>query len=501
MHNFIILNAAALLWSAWRRRYLIAVPILVVLLLALGISLLSAKKYISYTTVLIQEAAKLNPFLEDLAVVINLKGRMDALNALLHSRHILAGVASELNMITEDTSTKDRERIIEQISRSLKTNLIGDDIIKISLVTKDPEGMRELLQAISNQFIEYVISPGRSAIAKSEIFLVKELNSRRKDLLKTEQKLSDYKTRFARELPNLHASNVNRLSEVRIALADHRISLEGAEAEHKSLLQRLAQTDPVVGHIEDAIVQALSELSLLRSRYTDRHSKVQAMLRKLNSLQDERAKVLQAVRKLSVTDLERLWNRASTQAVSIDATMQTLLVSQLQKLQDSEIQVKGLQEETEGLNNELLELEKSVSAFGEHERRLKGFEQIISVKRKTFDDLSNRHQKAQLTGALGRSEENERVKVIDPPFRPGGPSNPSLILFFATGIVGGVMLGLGLAITAELLDTTIWRRDTLQQITGVPVLTRIPVLINDGFATDHDGLDFTIFEIEGKTHA
>ena len=91
MHNFIILNTAAFLWSAWRRRYLIVVPIFVIPLLALGIGISSPKKYSSYTTVLIQEAAKMNPFLEDLAVETNLKSRIDALNALLHSRCWPAG--------------------------------------------------------------------------------------------------------------------------------------------------------------------------------------------------------------------------------------------------------------------------------------------------------------------------------------------------------------------------------------------------------------------------
>ena len=77
MHSFLIRNAAALLWSAWRRRYLIAIPIVIMPLLGLGIGIFSPKKYTSYTTVLIQEAAKMNPFLEDLAVATNLKSRME----------------------------------------------------------------------------------------------------------------------------------------------------------------------------------------------------------------------------------------------------------------------------------------------------------------------------------------------------------------------------------------------------------------------------------------
>jgi hypothetical protein len=43
-------------------------------------------------SILIQEPGKLNPFLEDLTVKTNLKDRMEALRALLTSRHVLVGV-------------------------------------------------------------------------------------------------------------------------------------------------------------------------------------------------------------------------------------------------------------------------------------------------------------------------------------------------------------------------------------------------------------------------
>jgi len=423
---------------------------------------------------------------------------MGALNALLHSRHILADVAAERGLIQEDTSPEDREAVISKLSRSLTATLVGEDLFRISLVSHSPDGIRELLWAVSARYIERVIAPQRSAIVKSEAFLAEEIEKRRKDLANTEQKLADYKSRFASELPDLHASNVNRLSQVREILAERKISLDGAQAARNSLRQRLAQTDPVVGRIEEAIVQGLSDLAVLRARYTDKHSLMQAALRKLRSLEAERAKALRAVRELTLEDLERLWNRASTQTAPVDAMSQPLLVSQLQKLQEAESVVTSLQEEVAGLESESADLEKSVSAFGEHERRLKGLERDISVKRKTFDDLTERHQKAQVMSALGRSEERERVKVIDPPFTPTGPSTPSLLLFLAAGIVGGIALGIGLAVAADILDTTVWRRDSLSTLTGVPFLTRIPVLPNEGFAEDGDALDPSFFEISVK---
>ncbi|MFY7777914.1 MAG: hypothetical protein ACOVQ8_06515, partial [Elstera sp.] len=68
--------------AAWYRRYLLCVPIVVMPLLAFGVSLLLPKNYEARMTILVQEPAKLNPFLNDLAVGPNLKDRMEGLKAL-----------------------------------------------------------------------------------------------------------------------------------------------------------------------------------------------------------------------------------------------------------------------------------------------------------------------------------------------------------------------------------------------------------------------------------
>jgi len=492
MRSFIILNAAALMWGGWRRRYLIAVPILIVPILALVIGVISPKKFTSYTTILVQEAAKQNPFLEDLAVPTNLKSRMEALKALLHSRHVLAAVAVKQGLISKETPEEDREKVIAKLSKSLKAKLVGDDLIKIVLESDKPEGMRDFLWAVTLHFMKRVVAPQRSSITKSEAFLATEIEKRKKELVAAENNRADYKRKFAGELPTAHPSNVNRLATVRQAIADRRIALEGAIAARDSLKKRLAQTDPVVGRIEEAIVQGLSELAVLRGRYTDSHTKVQAAIRKLNSLQSERVKALRAIREITAEGMERLWNRASSQATAFDAKTQPLLISQLQKLQEADSRVSTLREEMDSLSLELSELERVVAAASVHEQRLIEIEREISVKKKMYDELAQRHQKAQVTGALERSEESERVKIIDPPFTPANPTNPSIIIFLVAGIIGGVSLGIGLALVAELLDTTLWRRDSLSTLVGVPVLTRLPVLPNEGFRVNSNALDLPL---------
>lgn len=476
MHKELVRHIAVILWAAWRRRYLICVPILIMPFVGLAVGLISPKKYETYTTILIQETAKQNPFLEDLAVATNLKSRMEALNALLHSRHILTEVAFKLGLINKEMDEAQRSREINNISKALRSHLVGEDLIKITYTSNRPEGMADTLKLVSLRFVERVIAPQRSSIAQSESFLQSELEKRRADLNEAEAQLATYKSQFASELPELHSANVTRLSHLRSLLADRQTALEGAKAEEKKVRERLSLTNPVVGKIEEAIVEIVAELTTLRARYTDRHTKIQAALRRLNALETERTKVMSQTPKLEGQNLDRLWNMATSNGFQNQNGVQPLLVSQLERLQDAQNQVDRLDEEIASLEKSLTTLSEKVNGFGEHERRLNELQREIEVRRKIYSDLAERHQLARVTGALGKSEESERVKLIDPPFTPLAPSNLPLAFFVVAGVIGGLFFGLALAFIIEMVDTSIRRKDALAQIINAPVFIRIPPL-------------------------
>lgn len=480
IRSALVKNIASLLWAGWRRRYLIMVPVLLMPFVGLSVGFLSAKKYETSTTILFQEASEHNPFLEDLAIATNLRSRMEALNALLHSRHILASVAWQRELLNKEMDEQEKARVIAELSKALKAKLVGDNLIKISYQAEEKTHMKETLSMVSMRFVERVLAPQRSSIIQSESFLAEELEGRRADLQTAEKALAVYRNEFASELPTLHSANVARLSELKGFQAERRIELEGAKAAQASLAMRLSQTNPVVGKIEEAIINVMAELTQLRARYTDEHSKVQNVLAQLQSLERERNRILASMNAINNGDLnkvklERLWAIATTTQENESGTRNhPLLISQLERLQQADDHIQRLDKEVSSLNSEITRLQKKVSGYGQHERRLNELQRDIQVRQKIFEDLSERHEMARVTRSLGKNEESERVKLIDPPFEPLAPINLSIVVFVAAGLVAGVGLGLGLAVIAELLDTSIRRKDTLVEMLNVPVLARVP---------------------------
>jgi len=479
MTTSVIINIHLILASIWRHRYLIIFPTIALPVIAVIICFIAPRTWQAHTTILVQESAQMNPFLEDLSVSTDLENRMTTLDTLLHSRHTLINVAHDLSLIDDNTTDAQKDQLVKELSSALKVKLIGKDLVKLVYQADSPKNIVNVLLVVRERFLEKLLAPELSAIDASEAFLTTQLTLKTADLQESEYRLANFKQYNAEHLPRLYGANSNRFSQLSMLLEEKKIELSGALAAKRTIRTRLAKVDPVMSEIEQNIVKTKSELAILRSRYTDQHSKVETALRKLSQLEDERESQSKTSYKITEIDLSRLWEMASSlQEGEVDHNQNLLLVSQLQELQLADSHVEKIKEEINSIEKQTQSLKISLAGTGEMERQLSELERALKVKRGLYSDLLYRYEKAKITGALGKFEQPERIKIIDEPYQPSTPTNFPLFMFLLAGIVGGVCLGCGLALFAELTDTSIRARYQLELITSSPVLTRLPRLIN-----------------------
>ena len=479
MPEVFLLNLHNICAGAWRRRYLMATCMLLLPMLGLLVGLLSPRNWETHTSVLVQETAKLNPFLEDLSVSTNVEGRYAALQALLHSRYVLSAVAEELQLVAADSDAKEREQVIAELSANLSLQLLGKDLLQLNYKSRNPQNMAKTLTVVRERFLQQLLAPQQSSVTSSEAFLKQQLSERQSDLQSTERQLADYKQLHAAELPGLLGSNMTSLRKLKETVGRKRTELAGAKAAQVSQEARLAQVNPVIGRLEEQIVSITSGLALLRARYTDEHSEVLAAQRQLHRLEEERGVQLQQAKGLAGRDLEQLWRLAAGSESADPKDHRTLLISQLEALQIANNRVVQLQNELADQDRLLRETESQVSSYGEVERGMAELERNLVARRELYQDLQLRFEKARVTGALGRFEEPERIKVIDEALQPLQPTNLPLGLFVLAGVLAGALLGAGLALVCELTDTTIRRRDRLELLLEVPVITRMPCVTQE----------------------
>lgn len=480
MSNDVLRNLFRLLNIAWVRRYTIFIPMLIMPVVGFAVSFMTPKFYEAHTTILLQDTSELNPILEDFSISTNLEERQAALKILLKSRNVLGAVAMDLGYIKEDSAQKEVDEQLSELSRSLSI-VFGGELIKIYYRSENRTDIAYLLETVTKHFLNIVLAPHKSWTSTSEAFLENQLERQKKALKAAEEKLSDYKAKYALELPQLHKANITRLAELRQLLMEKQTDLAGAEAALQEFNNNLAQTNPVIGKLEERLISIRADLSMLRSRYTEQHSKVRAALREFERLEAERKRLITETSQLRPEDIKRLWNLAATGAGGVDAGNQgttTILASQLQAVQDANARVTGLRNEVESIKQMSMGLENKVRSFAEVERSLIELQRDYDIKLKLYDDFLNRYEMARVSGDLGRYEEMERIKVIDKPFTPSSPNALPAALFIVAGFFAGLGIGTGLTAIAEISDTSLRLRETLETMTGLPVITRLPAMPN-----------------------
>jgi polysaccharide chain length determinant protein (PEP-CTERM system associated) len=457
--------------GAWRQRYNLLLPIVILPIIAIVVSLLSTPRYQSHMSFLVQETGKDNPYLTDLAVATNLKARMSGLKTLLHSRHILTRVVEELSTSKQPVGEVEMEYQIGLLSSAITVNLIGSNLINIVMHSDDPNNMKATLAAVSKHFISTLLAPAQSSISSSEVFLSQQIKQLEESLRTAEEKMAQYKSNHADELPESHLHNIARLRRSQTLLEEKQVQLAGANLVIGNLQNKVLELDPVLAELETNLVKFRADLAMKRARYTDQHSSVRALLRKIGRLEKQRQQLFKK-QPVSSQDIERFWS--IRQSATAQNGTSDLLMSQISALQQEQQTIKRLSEEISHLQSNIVVLEKRVRAFGKNEKTLRELQREINVKSRVYEDLLERYEKARVSRSLGEFEAKDRIKVIDKPFNPLRPLNLPLPVFVIFGLVGGLLTGISFAVIFELMNNKLYAIEQIEQITGVGVIARLP---------------------------
>lgn len=440
--------------AGWRRRFLIAIPVLLLPLLGFAVGHFAPRTYETQMTVMVQEPAKQSPYLGDLAVGTRLQERMPVLSSLVHHSSVLENVALDLGEITDETSRAERDAAVSRLSNGLSIKLIGSDLVELRLRGSSLARLDRELSQIGTRFIEKLTAPERSAIASSLKFLDEQIERRGPLLRQAEERLTDFRARNAASLPEVQSANVAHLGELRKLLEDRRAALAGATVLLSDLQASVAPVDPVGDELDKRIADLYTEIAQLKAKYTSRHPTLQALQLELQTLKEQRQK--------DIAD-----GRTSSPQRRPTAAAEPVRAARAQQI--------ALQVEVARLERGLAEAERAIASQADVQSELTTLKSALATEKEIYDKLVSRYELARVTGDLGTFEAADRVKIIAPPDQPA-QVGPSASLFLIAGTVGGIALGLGLAVAAELADDSLRVASDIERVAGIPMLGRIPRL-------------------------
>ncbi|WP_336985210.1 GumC family protein [Altererythrobacter aquiaggeris] len=98
------------------------------------------------------------------------------------------------------------------------------------------------------------------------------------------------------------------------------------------------------------------------------------------------------------------------------------------------------------------------------------FEQEVDTNQALYDGLLKRFEEIGIAGGVGVNN----VAIVDLADVPQNPSSPNLILNMLIAVLGGLMIGIAMALGLEQLDESIGDPTELQRRLGLPLLGSVP---------------------------
>jgi polysaccharide chain length determinant protein (PEP-CTERM system associated) len=455
-----------------RRFWLIPLPLILIPCITVGISYLIVPSYMSTTTIALGKSEILNPLVRyDTAVALTELNRLNLFKKIVYSRPLLEETISRLGLDADIHSQIELENRLNNIHESIQLFTVDSDSFQIGCSMSDPVLARDVVQTISNLFIEKSLEGSRREASVAVNFIREQMENYESKLQKSEATLELFQSE------NIHVmQRMNTLAEQLEANRKERIQaelkLEATELKVSLLQKRLASLSPMV--VESALYQGENvfrsqikrleiDLAKLLSTHLEEHRDVLALRREIEQL-----KVLD--------EKEENQNQASqtktTRSVEYDQTSSTLesLKIEVNILSNSIEQYKTME-------NRIFEELKLVPDL---ERKKNNLEEDVKTNRELFNTLKLKLEHAKVSQEVENAAQSNRFSIIEPPLIPLQRYKPKRLFYIIGGLIGGLIVALSIIIFIEIFDARIIR--------GGEIVDRFDLQIAGVFPSIHIGL-------------
>ena len=336
-------------------------------------------------------------------------------------------------------------------SREKIVNSRSGNLMKITLSDSNPVLAAQTANRLANIFVEKSMAMNRDEASLLSTHLEKELK-----VAKAELNKSDYSLKRFRKL---HPISLNKQNENTVArLNDMEVGIKRNDLAKRELEMLLRKLDPNVTDITSGI----------SSRYVYRQ------IPQLEVFQDDPA---MSIISQQVSDLDRARNNLIKDGMPVqnpDVIEISERISTLEnRIYDMAVtKVSDLDTQNAEMQDRIEELKGLLGSLPEEENNLINLVRERDTNEELYNMVLKRFKEAQISAA----SVPEQVTVLDPAVPPNAPVTGSKKIKAIIGVLFGLVLGIGVVVTKELLDKSIKTPDDLKQHLNLPILGVIPTV-------------------------
>jgi polysaccharide chain length determinant protein (PEP-CTERM system associated) len=482
---------------AWRRRWFIAVPVVVIASATAVVSVFLPNWYRASTSILIIPQRVPENFVRP-TVTADLNERLNMITQQILSRTRLERIVQEFNLYERERRTKIMEDVIEQMRRDINVNVAAArrreavNSFSVSFDANDARTAMRVTERLASLFVQENLEDRELLADQTDQFLKGQLEESKRRLVEQEKKLQDFRTKFHGRLPDQVTSNLSLMSSAQSRLQtiaesgnrdrDRLYALEKALTEMPPVTTTLTTPAPASGGRDQAgtivtaaqlLDQARADLRTLQLRLKDTHPDIARAKRYIAELETKAEE--EALRQpLTAVGPATVTNTVVDRAAQQRAEAMRLEMTEIRQRLESE------KREAQRLQDTINDLGGRVQAGPALESQLTELMRDYNTLQEGYTVLLKKSEDSKMALRLEQRQIGEQMKIIDGARLPERPISPDRFRINMMGILGGLALGLGLVAFLEYRDTSFKSDDDIMTTLALPVLAVIPVMTNAG---------------------
>ena len=476
---------------AWRRKWLIAVPLV---LAAVGTFIYSStlpNRYRSEALVLIIPQQIPEDFIRP-TVEETVTARLDLMRQQILSRTRLERIIEEFDLYREERKVLLMDQVIDLMRRD-----IGVEVQKVgrrqdpnhfivSYDSESPQLAMQVAERLASLFIRENIE-GRSVQSDATVqFLQRQADDALRQLQEHEGRLEAFKRANAGRLPTEVETNIQLMSNARQQIQTLSDGINRDRERQTALQQMIADEITLVPTASSSEPAPRADASQTAQSAAQQLAAAQATLQNLLLRFKEDHPDVRIIRS-RIRDLEQKAEAEALQQPVGDGIPVGLLTAAEAERQKRLSQLRG---EVQALDREIKikqgGIQRAQSAIAEHERRVQsapGLESQLSDLMRGYETLRTTHetllrklQDAKLGLSLEQGQISQQFRIVDPARRPEQPRGPDRLRMNLVGALLGLGFGLAIVGLLEYRDTSLRTDEDVLVALSLPVLALVPTM-------------------------
>ena len=350
--------------------------------------LFAPRAYESSALIYIQREDILNPLLDKMAVSSQYNEQLKTISERMLSWPRLVNMSDSLKLTAGITTPLDFENYIVGLRRKVDVSMYNQDLVKISYEDKDPYLAKQVVDYLTNSFIDDSVQVRSDEAVKAIDFIRTQLDVYRNRLETSEKDLGEMKVKA--EIDALE--NQKQLIQDQMAKQDKVIVSEAKK-----------EQNPLVKQLNDHIADMEKELSRLLIDSTEQHPRVQELRKEIARTKEKLANEMENSKTVVVEE------KSSSNPIYADLDQQ---LKALELRRNTLLQKQA----------EIREKSRKYKLGAVSDAELSSMDRDAKVNEALYSSLLSKLESARISQQLENVDKGTKFKIIDPARMPVKPS-------------------------------------------------------------------------------